>query len=52
MLLAVALTLPLGWLPQGWAITACGWLFAFMLTRGICLGVLALRLQRRAPGLP
>lgn len=48
MLLAVALTLPLGWLLQGLGNHGL-WLafLAFMLTRGICLGVLALRLQRR-----
>ena len=48
MLLAVALTLPLGWLLQGLGNHGL-WLafLAFMLMRGICLGVLALRLQRR-----
>ncbi len=48
MLLAVALTLPLGWLLQGLGNHGL-WLafLAFMLTRGICLGVRALRLQRR-----
>ncbi len=48
MLLAVALTLPLGWLLQGLGNHGL-WLafLSFMLTRGICLGVLALRLQRR-----
>ncbi|PKM02794.1 MAG: MATE family efflux transporter, partial [Gammaproteobacteria bacterium HGW-Gammaproteobacteria-5] len=47
MLLAVALTLPLGWLLQGLGNHGL-WLafLAFMLMRGVCLGVLAQRLQR------
>ncbi|TVT70918.1 MAG: MATE family efflux transporter [Pseudomonas sp.] len=48
MLLAVGLTLPLGWLLQGLGNHGL-WLafLSFMLMRGVCLGVLAQRLQRR-----
>ncbi|MCQ4262313.1 MATE family efflux transporter [Stutzerimonas stutzeri] len=48
MLLAVGLTLPLGWLLQGLGNHGL-WLafLSFMLMRGICLGVLAQRLQHR-----
>ncbi|WP_312945321.1 MATE family efflux transporter [Stutzerimonas kunmingensis] len=48
MLLAVSLTLPLGWLLQGLGNHGL-WLafLSFMLMRGVCLGVLAQRLQRR-----
>ncbi len=48
MLLAVALTLPLSWLLQGLGNHGL-WLafLSFMLMRGVCLGVLAQRLQRR-----
>ncbi|WP_226685479.1 MATE family efflux transporter [Stutzerimonas stutzeri] len=47
MLLAVGLTLPLGWLLQGLGNHGL-WLafLSFMLMRGICLGLLAQRLQR------
>ncbi|WP_312169046.1 MATE family efflux transporter [Stutzerimonas kunmingensis] len=48
MLLAVGLTLPLGWLLQGLGNHGL-WLafLSFMLMRGACLGMLAQRLQRR-----
>jgi len=48
MLLAVGLTLPLGWLLQGLGNHGL-WLafLSFMLMRGVCLGLLAQRLQRR-----
>lgn len=48
MLLAVSLTLPLGWLLQGLGNHGL-WLafLSFMLMRGLCMGLLALRLQRR-----
>ncbi len=47
MLLAVGLTLPLGWLLQGLGNHGL-WLafLSFMLMRGVCLGLLAQRLQR------
>ena len=48
MLLAVGLTLPLGWLLKGLGNHGL-WLafLSFMLMRGVCLGLLAQRLQRR-----
>jgi len=48
MLLALAITLPLGWLLQGLGNHGL-WLtfLAFMLLRGICLGLIAHELQRR-----
>ncbi|MHB0850470.1 MATE family efflux transporter [Stutzerimonas nitrititolerans] len=48
MLLALAIALPLGWLLQGLGNHGL-WLafLAFMLSRGICLGLIARRLQRR-----
>ncbi len=48
MLLALAIALPLGWLLQGLGNHGL-WLafLAFMLSRGICLGLIARSLQRR-----
>lgn len=48
MLLALAITLPLGWLLQGLGNHGL-WLtfLAFMLLRGVCLGLIAHELQRR-----
>lgn len=48
MLLAVAISLPLGWLLQGMDNHGLWMAFlAFMLLRGICLGAIARRLQRQ-----